>query len=690
MRARPPLGHPWLGLVLLGAAACARPTPSTTTPPAPWVARAEATARTETLTPEDVAAISSVRDVALAPGGRHVAFVRSVPAPLPDKGRAHSEIWIVPTHGRTPPRRLSNPAFSSYAPVFSPDGATLTFRSRRPGDDHAQVYALPVEGGEAVRWTETEATVRTHAFLPDGSGLVYVAPVPTARAKEAEASGRDAIVDEAGGHRGRLYLLPLEDGAPEAGAQPREIAKGELHVIDVRVFPSGRRLLLRAAKKATIDHEMMYSGLYTVPVEGGEPAPLVATEGKLGDLAVSPDGKTVAFLGAHDLHDSTSGIVYVVDADGSNKRALAPDEPMTASRLFFRDPTHLVVLAIRGTRTQFYDVDVRRGTLRPLLPNAPVCSDADLTRTVVACAGSTALHPREVFVGRLPDRGMRRLTVSNEHLANKRLGAQKVFSWQAADGLRLEGILTLPVGYRAGTRYPLAVLPHGGPEGVSLDGWRTRATYPVQILATAGYVVFEPNYRGSAGRGHAFAAADHRDLGGKEFMDVLDGIDALAAEGLIDPSRVGMAGWSYGGYFSALAATMHSERFRAAMIGAAVTDWVSFTGTTEIEHENSLVHWNLWPWDDLDLAWSRSPIRHIDKAKTAVLVVHGLADTRVPPGQGIEIYRALRHKKVPAQLVLYPREPHGLVENVHSVDFMERLSAWFDRHVKDAAPEDAG
>ncbi|MCA9687053.1 MAG: S9 family peptidase, partial [Myxococcales bacterium] len=153
---------------------------------------------------------------------------------------------------------------------------------------------------------------------------------------------------------------------------------------------------------------------------------------------------------------------------------------------------------------------------------------------------------------------------------------------------------------QAGTRYPLAVLPHGGPEGISFDGWNTRPTYPAQLFATRGYVVFMPNYRGSAGRGSAFAMSDHLDLGGAEFQDVLAGIDQLVADGLVDDKRVGMGGWSYGGYFSALAATTYSDRFGATMIAAAITDWVSFTGTTEIEHENSLVHWKLWPWDDLD------------------------------------------------------------------------------------------
>ena len=196
-----------------------------------------------------------------------------------------------------------------------------------------------------------------------------------------------------------------------------------------------------------------------------------------------------------------------------------------------------------------------------------------------------------------------------------------------------------------------------------------------------GYVVLEPNYRGSSGRGVEYGKADQLDLGGGEVEDVLAGIDHLAAEGLVDPARVGMGGWSYGGYFSGLAATKHSARFKAAVVAAAITDWISFTGTSEIEHENSLVHWKMWPWDDFPRAWDRSPVAHVGSSKTPTLIVHGSSDTRVPPEQATELYRALRHKKVETEVVFYPREGHGLRERAHQIDFATRFLAWFDAHV---------
>ena len=236
--------------------------------------------------------------------------------------------------------------------------------------------------------------------------------------------------------------------------------------------------------------------------------------------------------------------------------------------------------------------------------------------------------------------------------------------------------------YRKGKRYPLVLQIHGGPEGTSLDGWNTRATYPVQLLAANGFVVLEPNYRGSGGRGVAYSKADHDDLGGMEFEDVLAGIDQLIDDGLVNKNKVGTGGWSYGGYFSAWAATKHSDRFKASMVGAGLTNMISFMGTTDIPYEMSIVHWNQWWFDNMELHWERSPLSHINNAKTPTLVIHGLRDERVHPEQGMQLWQALRIKGVETELVLYPREPHGLLERSHKLDYMDRLVGWYNKHVK--------
>ena len=576
--------------------------------------------------------------------------------------------------------RFTAPDRSSYGPRWSPDGRWLAFRSSRSGDAGAQVYRISPRGGEPERLTDVEGGVSHFEWSPDGKHIAFTAKKAKTKAeRDDEDAGRDwRLTDVKGTFR---HLFVMEVGKGDA---PKGIGSAKHHIANFAWAPDSKRLVVQANERADVDAVMMYSGLFVTDVDGGW-TPLTKTEGKLGSLAWSPDGSRIAFLGAVDLSDPTAGVLHVVDAKGGTAKALTAEYEGTGASLAWPKKGEILMLANEGTRTRLQSVNPDSGKRKALLGQGPVCRRVHLDAKAksVACVGSTGEHPGELFVGAL-GKPVRRVTDSNPWLAKKTLGKQEVVRWKAADGKEIEGVLIRPVGAEKGKPAPLAILPHGGPEGVSLDDWGTRATYPAQLFANRGFAVLMPNYRGSQGRGVAFGKADHNDLGGKEFEDVLAGIDYLAAEGVVDADRVGMGGWSYGGYFSGLAATMHTKHFKAAMVGAAITNWVSFSGTTEIEHENSLVHWNLWPWENIELAWVRSPMAHLEGSKTATLVVHGENDTRVPPGQAMELYRGLRHFGVTTEIALYPREGHGLAERAHQLDFAERFVAFFETHVANA------
>jgi dipeptidyl aminopeptidase/acylaminoacyl peptidase len=662
------------------ALGCAAATSRTATARSGADAAARAGARTDTLTAEAVVALRSVTTVEISPDGKRVAYVVRSPRASDDKpGNARNVIWVVSSRGGEP-RRFTSPRASSSSPRWSPDGRWLAFLSQREGEtERTQIWRIAVDGGEPERLTESATSVRDLEWLPGGQGLVYSADrVDTDAEKAAKKAGRDWKIGDVDGTHRRLWTFDV------ASRESREVTDAPLHVERFRVSPDGRRIAFVGGERADTDAVMMYSRLYVVETKGGTPSPVCKTAGKLGELAWSPDGSTLAFLGASDIHDPTAGVLFTVPSRGGDATARTAAYEGTGQSVDWLDDRTIAMLANERTSTVVVAVPAKQGPMRRLVGPGPICHRIDIAgdRRTLACAGDVATHPGEVFVGELRGGRLRRVTHGNPQLDRMRLGEQEVVRWKAADGLEIEGILTKPVDYRAGQRYPLAVLVHGGPEGISLDGWNTRAGYPVQLLAAKGFVVLEPNYRGSSGRGVAFGKADHGDLGGKEFEDVLAGIDHLAAKGLVDPARVGMGGWSYGGYFSGLAATLHTGRFKAAVVAAAITNWMSFTGTTEIEHENSLVHWKLWPYDEHERTWLRSPMAHTKKSKTATLIVHGLDDTRVPPGQAKELYRALRHAGTATELVLYPREGHGVAERAHQIDFATRLVEWFDRHVK--------
>lgn len=638
----------------------------------------EHTPRTKDLTAEVIADLASVSSVAISPDGDRIAYVvRTPPDPTEGAHYSRSVIWVVSTRGGQP-KRFSDPGVSSRHPAWSKDGKTLAFLSNRAGDSATQIYIAPADGGESRVLTRSPSSIATFEWSPTGKEMAYLtAAEATAAEDKAAETGFDPQFGDVHGTRRALWVAHAKTG------DARHVRVGKLHVSAFAWSPKGDRFVLRASDRADVDGEMMYSRLYTTSASGGEPKLLTKTEGKLGDMAWSEDGSQIAFLGAIDIHDPTAGVLYVVPSGGGTKRALSADYKGTGQSLIAATDQVVWMLANEGTRTPMIAVTMD-GKIEPLLTPRGLCRSMVLSdrRRKLAASCEAPGHPGEVFVADGLNPPLTRVTNSNPNLDAIKLGEREIIRWKAEDGMEIEGVVTRPVGYEKGKKYPLAILVHGGPEGVSLNGFNTRGTYPVQLFASRGYVVLEPNYRGSQGRGVAFGKADQKDLGGKEFTDVIAGIDHLAAQGMIDPDKVGMGGWSYGGYFSGLAATKFTSRFKAAMVGAAITNWVSFTGTTEIEHENSLVHWNLWPYEHHDLVWDRSPMAHTNDSKTATLIVHGAKDTRVPPEQAYELYRALRHAKTETQLVTYPREGHGLGERAHSIDFANRFVDWFDTHVK--------
>jgi dipeptidyl aminopeptidase/acylaminoacyl peptidase len=640
------------------------------------------------LTPEQVTQLDAVTATALSPDGRWVAYTLSHPrGPEEDTIaglRATSGLWIVPAAGGEARVIIRRP-LSATSPAWSPDGSVLGFLHR------GQVHTVPAAGGEPQAVTSAPGGVSAFNWSPDGASIAFVSRVPEPpEAVERRRRGDDVIVSTDDLRWVFPHTPPLPSRLwvqPAAGGAARAVTPADRTVSEFAWAPDSRRLAVQLAEDLHADADLMFRELFLVTTAGGAPELLVPSEGKLGSMAWSPDGTRLAFLGATAMNDPLAQSIFVVQPGGTALN-LTPEYEGSVVWIGWQDPHTVRFIAVESTRTALQTVPVTGGArTRVLGLGAEIFQTASFARdgNTFAAPASTAQHPNEVYIGTVRDRRLRRVTTHNPWLANVRLGRQETVSYKARDGLRIDAVLVHPIDERAGVRAPLAILPHGGPEGIDLDGWSTRALYPVQVLAGAGYAVFMPNYRASGGRGVAFAQADHRDLGGREFDDVLDGIEFLHANAVADRDRVGISGTSYGGFFSAWAGTRHSERFRLAIPFAGISNWMSFFGTTDIPYEMALTHWDLWPWEHPLLMWERSPVAHIDRANTPMVIGHGLVDERVHPEQMLQLHQALRLKGVPSTLVLYPREPHGLLERQHQLDYMRRILEAFDRYVRPAA-----
>ena len=292
-------------------------------------------------------------------------------------------------------------------------------------------------------------------------------------------------------------------------------------------------------------------------------------------------------------------------------------------------------------------------------------------------------HLPEVFSQAGSQNAAKRLTDLNPWLKEKRLAKQQVVTYTSRDGQTVEGVLVRPLDEEPGKRYPLQLFVHGGPESHVSNGWVSYYSYPGQIAAAEGYAVFHPNYRGSTGRGIAFAKDHQADYGGKEFDDLLDGVDHLVKSGLVDRSKVGVTGGSYGGFASAWCATKHSEHFAAAVMFVGISNQISKSGTTDIADEMFHVHARKRIWDDWEFFLKRSPIYYVEQARTPILILHGKEDTRVHPSQSMELYRNLKIlDKTPVRLVLYPGEGHGNRNAAARYDYSLRLHRWMDHYLK--------
>lgn len=627
------------------------------------------------MTPRDIIHLKQVADPQISPDGRLVVFsVREIDE---KENLYQSDLWLVGAQSGEPLRLTYHPK-DDRAPAWSPDGSLIAFLSER--EEKAQVFVMSARGGEPWRLTEAKAGVSAFAWAPDGTAAIaYLAPDAPSEEEEKKQKAKDdeRLIDK-DFKVVHLWKVTLAD------KKPVRLSEGSFSLSDPQWSPDGREIAVVRYPTPKADDQRL-SDILIVPAGGGAPRLLYANDGPDSAPRWSPDGKQIAFLsrdGKLPLPGTSS--LYVIPAEGGSPKRITDADLNPGSPRWSPDGRAIWFTLGQGVRGVIASASAAGGRTTVQVEGAFVASSP----SIASRAGTLAYlrqdprSPNDVWVE--PAGGAERApagqrTRMNPQLAEILLGQAKTWRWKSADGREIEGVLYLPPDYAAGKRVPLIVQAHGGPSGVytlSFPGsWGSYA----HCYAGRGWAILQPNFRGSSNYGEAFLRLNVRDWGRGDFQDIMSGVDDLVARGIADPDRMAFHGWSYGGYLTAWTITQ-TTRFKAAACGAGLTNMFSMYSTNDLQRTLE-DYFGGQPWDDNEAYHRASALYHIKKARTPTLILHGEKDERVPIGQAQELYMGLKKNGVPVEMVVYPREPHGLREPNHQLDKMEREMAWFERYV---------
>lgn len=632
------------------------------------------------ITPEDVLSIREPRELQLSPDGKQVAFRVREPADpkLPRSLRA-TNIWIVSTDGKESAHPLIPNLKNANTPRWSPDGRSLAFLSNHEnvnGSASIQIYLLQIDSEKTERLTSVPGGVENFAWSPDGTMIAFVArDQPTAQEREKQSAGDDAIEVDRNFRYSKLWVVKLSD------RKAAQITKQDFEINEFAWSPRGDEIALVVARSQKPEDSLLFSLVVVDRSTGDVRRTLSSNAAPIsGLLRWSPDGSLITFLEGPPTKEFASWLA-VVPANGGPVRSLTKNYSGTVlAAEWTPDSKHLLGQSIEGTRQALLSIDVASGVERKL---------ADVIQTIweysfstngqsIAYTAQTTESPSDIWIW-TRDAQPRKITDFNPQTRSWSWGRVREVEWKnTKDGLIRRGVIITPPDYKEGTPYPTIVNAHPGDTawwiGLHAKWWAWG-----HLLASRGYVVFLPNTRGVNGEGprmHATIA----NWGGMAFQDLMDGVDYLVAQKIADPNRLGIGGWSNGGFMTEYAIT-RTTRFKAAVAQAGHSDFFSLYGTSGIRAGMRIFSPES-PYYDRKKYDDASPITFVRNCRTPTLLIHGIDDGGVPVGQAYEFYTALKDVGVETELVVYPREGHSLQEYAHQLDVQKRVIAWFDKHLK--------
>jgi len=617
-------------------------------------------------------------DIALSPDGAHVAWVQSTAATTSNqthiRGTSGNAAAVPVNLATTGERKDSDPA-------WSPDSKTLAFFSNAGEKDQAQLWTVNADGSDPKKITHLKGYAARPRWSHDGKRIAFLYIEGAGGGGPLMAAPATTGVIDTAIHNQRIAVADF------AGRQLRQVSPANLHIYDYDWSPDDQTFVTTAAPGPG-DNNWWIAQIYTIDIAKGNATSIYKPSLQLAVPRWSPDGKSVAFIeGLMSDEGFHGGDLFTISADGHDVQNRTRGRKSSVSSLFWQMPDRILFTEIVGGGSAISELTLANNSVRTIwkgaedlhafgnFPNFAVSKDGKFA----AAERSSFETPPEIWAGPIGE--WRQLTSNNSALAPT-WGKGQNLEW-TNDGFNIQGWLLSPRQMESGQKYPMIVLIHGGPSSAVTPDWpasfgMSRAI--IAALSSRGYYVLMPNPRGSYGQGEAFTRANVKDFGAGDLRDTLAGVDAAIKKYPIDPARLGVTGWSYGGYMTMWTVTQ-TNRFRGAVAGAGVANWQSYYGQNLID-QWMIPFFGASVYDDPAVYEKSSPIRYIKNVKTPTLVIVGERDAECPAPQSYEFWHALRTLGVPTQLIIYAGEGHLFLKPENQADRMDQTVAWFDKYLK--------
>jgi len=617
-------------------------------------------------------------DVALSPDGTHVAWVQSTAA------TRSKQIYIRETSGNARPVIVEIPVDAErtdFDPAWSPDSKMLAVFSSGGEKEQRQLWTVDADSSSPKKITNLNGYAARPRWSHDGRQIAFLYIEGAGGGGPLMAAPATTGVIDTAVHNQRIAILNVGTG------QLSRVSPENLHIYDYDWSPDDKAFVATAAPGPG-DNNWWIAQIYTIDIAKGDSKSIYKPSLQVAVPRWSPDGKSIAFIeGLMSDEGFHGGNLFTVSAGGSDVVNRTSSRKTSINSFFWQAPDRIVLIEYVGGGSAISELHLSNNSAQTIwkgpegihafgnFPNFALSRDGK----VAAAVRSTYNSPPEVFAGPLGE--WRQLTKDNATLLADWGKAESV-EW-ANEGFNIQGWLVPPAKVEPGKKYPMVVLIHGGPSSVTTSEWpasfgMSRAI--IAALSVRGYYVLLPNPRGSYGQGEEFTRANVKDFGHGDLRDTLAGLDVVTKKHLIDPARLGVTGWSYGGFMTMWTVTQ-TDRFRAAVAGAGIANWQSYYGQNLID-QWMIPFFGASVYDDPSVYEKSSPIRFIKNVKTPTLVIAGERDAECPASQSYEFWHALKTLGVPTQLIIYPGEGHLFVEPKNQADRMDQSVAWFDKYLR--------